>query len=109
MPNAAYSGTTDEIAPCELAEKSTEPVLSEVRIGTSSPSWAAGATCTSMRPPLFCLTSSANFTEPSCLGLPTAALWPSVSFIGACACAAPASAMMALAISAEIGFIVSLL
>ena len=43
-PKAEYSGTTVDIEPCEFAAKSTVPLRSEVRIGTSSPSWAAGAT-----------------------------------------------------------------
>ena len=80
-PKAEYSGTTVDIEPCELAAKSTVPLRSDVRIGTSSPSCAAGATWTINRPPLFSFTSSANFTAASCFGLPTAALWPSVSLV----------------------------
>jgi hypothetical protein len=59
---------------------SSAPVRSAVTMAASSPSWAEGATCTSMRPPDLALTTSANLTAASWRGLPGAAPWPSVSF-----------------------------
>ena len=63
MPKAAYSGTTLATAPCELADMSSAPVRSAVTIAASSPSCAAPATVTSMRPALLALTTSANFSD----------------------------------------------
>ena len=94
MPKAAYSGTALATAPCELAEMSSAPVRSAVSIAASSPSWAEGATCTSMRPLVLALSTSANFTAASWRGLPGAAPWPSVSFT-VCAWAASESSVPA--------------
>ena len=98
MPNAAYSGTALATAPCELADMSSAPVRSAVTIAASSPSCADGATCTSMRPLVLALTTSANFSAASWRGLPGAAPWPSVSLV-VCACAAKVVAAQAASAS----------
>ena len=107
MPNAAYSGTIVDAAPWLLADMSSEPERSAVNIAASSPSCAEGATCTSILPPLFCLTAFAKATAASWRGLPGAAPWPSVSLVWACG--VPAASVSAAAANSEVNFIGSLL
>ena len=96
MPNAAYSGTTLATAPCELADMSSAPVRSAVTIAASSPSCAAPATVTSMRPLLLALATSASFSAAVCRGLSSAVPCANVS-LTACADAAPANTAAASA------------
>ena len=74
-PSTAYSGTTPEVVPCELALKASVPRRMLVSASTSSPYWALPPTSTFTRPSVFWATSSANFSEASAFGLPGAALW----------------------------------
>ncbi len=107
MPNAAYSGTMVAVAPWLLADMSSEPERSAVSMAASSPSWADGATLTSILPPLFCLTALAKATAASWRGLPGAAPWPSVSLVWANV--VPAASVSAAAANSEVSFIGSLL
>ena len=107
MPNAANSGTMVAVAPWLLADMSSEPERSAVSIAASSPSWADGATLTSILPPLFCFTALAKATAASCRGFPGAAPCPSVSFVWANV--GPTASVSAAAASREGSFIASLL
>ena len=78
-PKAASSGTTVEIGPWLFTDMSRVPVLSPVNAARSSPSCAAPATRSSIRPFERSRSCCAMRSAATLRGLPAAALWPRVS------------------------------